>query len=145
MIPLLFLATAVLALRVAGVAGIEALDSWPSALRGGLAAMLVLTGSAHFTGRRRDLVAMVPPMLPRPQLLVTVTGVLELTAAVGLIVPSTHRWAAISVAALFVLMFPANVHAARGNVTIGRRPATPLVPRALIQAVFIATAVVIAV
>jgi hypothetical protein len=47
--------------------------------------MFVLTGVAHFVGKRAELVAMVPPFLPAPELLVTVTGVLELTGAVGLV------------------------------------------------------------
>jgi uncharacterized membrane protein len=56
------------------------------ALRGGLAAMLLFTGLAHFDvfGRRADLVAMVPSALPAPGLLVTLTGMLNLAGALGI-------------------------------------------------------------
>ena len=41
--------------------------------------MFVMTGVAHFApGMRRDMIAIVPPRLPKPSLLVAVTGALEL-------------------------------------------------------------------
>ncbi len=107
--------------------------------------MLVLTTTAHFNRRRRDLVAMVPPGLPHPGLLITVTGVLEGLAAVGLALPATARWAAACLALLLIAMFPANVHAARVDAGIGRRPATPLPVRTLIQVLFVAACVVVVV
>lgn len=113
--------------RLLGLLGVDALDGWLPALRTGLALMFVLTGLAHFgLGRRADLIAMVPPRLPRPDLLVTATGVLELAGAAGLLLPTTYRLAAACLALLMVVMFPANVHAARHRVTLGGKPATPL-------------------
>ena len=76
----------------------------------GLAAMFVLTGVAHFVGKRAELVGMVPPFLPAPELLVTVTGVLELAGAAGLVWSRTAPWVAGSLSALLVAMFPANVY-----------------------------------
>lgn len=127
---------------LAGVTGVLALVGleWTRAVRGGLAAMLVLTASAHFGSRRRDLVAMVPPSLPWPGLLVTVTGLAELAVAAGLLFDATAPAAAIALVALLIAMFPANVHAARANVGIGGRPPTPLPKRTLIQALFVAAA-----
>ncbi|MEV0397730.1 DoxX family protein [Polymorphospora rubra] len=142
MAPLIALVTGFVVARLTGLLGIEALDSWQPALRVGLAVMFVVTASAHFVpGLRADLVAMVPPGLPRPELLVTVTGVLELAGAVGLLIPATAPWAAIALALLMVVMFPANVSAARRKVPFGKRPATPLVPRTVEQIFFIALAV----
>ncbi len=69
---------------------------------------------------------MVPPRLPRPDLLVTVTGVLELVGAVGLLVPATARLAAAGLGLLMLAMFPANVSAARRRLTLAGRPVTPL-------------------
>ena len=57
MAPLFVLAVGFAVLRGLGLAGVEALDTWQLPLRGGLAAMLLLTASAHFGSRRRDLVA----------------------------------------------------------------------------------------
>ena len=87
---------------------------------------------------------MVPPQLPRPDRIVTVTGILEIAAACGLLFEQTHRAAALSLGALFVAMFPANVRAARQHLTIGGRPVLGVIPRGAIQVVFIAVALLCA-
>jgi len=63
---------------------------------------------------------------------------LELLGAAGLLLPSTARAAAVSLTALLVAMFPANVRAARRKLTIGGKPATRLPLRAFLQVIFIA-------
>ncbi|MGA4725964.1 DoxX family protein [Micromonospora taraxaci] len=144
MAPLIALLVGSALARVAGLAGISALDGWHPALRVGLALMFTLTAVAHFVGRRRaDLIAMVPPRLPRPDLLVTATGVLELIGAIGLLVPATARIAAAGLALLMLAMFPANVSAARRRLTLAGRPVTPLAQRTALQLVFVAAAVAI--
>ncbi|MEV6105402.1 DoxX family protein [Streptomyces sp. NPDC051940] len=123
--------------RLAGLAGVDAVDGWQPALRVGLALMFLLTAFAHFFPRlRADLVAMVPPALPRPDLLVTLTGVLEAAGAVGVLIPATASLAAACLIALMIAMFPANVSAARRNVAQG----DPIGPRTALQLVFIAAA-----
>jgi uncharacterized membrane protein len=91
-------------------------------LRAALGLMFFLTASAHWGKRRRDPIRMVPPILPRPDLLVTVTGLLEISGATGLCIPSTARAAGICLALLLVALFPANIHAAREKLTIAGRP-----------------------
>ncbi|MFE3098188.1 DoxX family protein [Streptomyces sp. NPDC059248] len=146
MIPLIALLGGFTGLRLLGLAGIDALDAWQPALRGGLAVMFVTTGVPHFVpGWRRDMAAMVPAALPRPELLITITGVLELAGAAGLLFPSVAPAAATGLALLMLAMFPANVSAARRNLTLGGRPVTPLVPRTILQVVFVAAAVAAAV
>ena len=145
MAPLVALLTGTALARLLGLLGVEALDGWLPALRVGLALMFVLTGLAHFgLGRRARLVAMVPPWLPRPELLVTVTGVLELAGAAGLLLPATYRLAAFCLALLMLAMFPANVHAARHRVDLAGKPATPLPQRTALQLVFLAAAMTVA-
>ncbi|MFD1214864.1 DoxX family membrane protein [Arthrobacter sp. GCM10027362] len=143
MAPLITLLIASLLLRGAGAAGIKPLRSWRTALRGGLAAMFVLTGTAHFNDLRSGLVAMVPPALPQPELLVTVTGLLELAGAAALLHRRAAPWAAAGLAVLMVAMFPANVYAAVAGITVNGGPATALLPRTLMQLVFIAAAVAV--
>ena len=63
--------------------------------RAALATMFLFTAASHFAPMRKDLIAMVPPSLPRPGLLVFLTGIAELAGAVGLLVPPvTWLWAA---------------------------------------------------
>ena len=136
MAPLVVLVIVTVLLRVLGALGVRALG-WHAALRGGLAAMFVLTGISHFVGMRPDLIAMVPPALPHPALLVTVTGVLELAGAAGLLHRRLAPWAAGALGLLLVAMFPANVYAAMEGLTLGGSPAMALAPRTLLQLLFL--------
>jgi uncharacterized membrane protein len=113
---------------------------WWDALRLALAAMFLLTASAHWGKRRRDLIQMVPSSLPRPDLLVTGTGILEIVGAAGLLIPPVAPYAAVALSLLLIAVFPANVHAARKHLTIGGRPVPSLWPRTLLQVVFLAAA-----
>lgn len=137
--PLVALVAGFLAARLAGLAGVETLDGWHPALLVGLALMFLLTGFAHFYPKlRHDLIGMVPPALPRPDLLVTATGILELVGAVGLLIPVTAPWAAAGLILLMIAMFPANVSATRRRVAQG----DPLGPRTALQILFIAAAAI---
>ena len=141
MAPLIALVVVTSLLLFAGKLGVAVLSSLPVALRGGLAVMFVLTGGAHFIGLREELIAMVPPFLPAPGLLVTVTGVLELVAAAALLWERTAGWSALGLTAMLVAMFPANVHKAlNGPVPWDDQ----LVPRTLMQVVFLAATVTVA-
>ena len=121
-----------------GYAGLWPHQDVNAALRWALAAMFVFTASAHFVpSLRADLVRMVPPQLPRAEALVTLTGVLEIVGAVGLTLP---RFAPLAAGGLFLLllaMFPANISAALRGLTLHGRPVTALVPRTLLQLVFL--------
>ena len=121
-----------------GALGVEALAGWYTPLRLALAGMFLLTASAHWGKRRPDLIRMVPARFPRPAALVTATGVLELLGAVGLLLAPLAPLAAAGLTLLLLALFPANVHAARAGLTIGGRPATALIPRTLLQVLFVA-------
>jgi uncharacterized membrane protein len=141
MAPFIALIVVTSVLLLVGALGVKRLKSLPVALRGGLAVMFVLTGGAHFVGLREELIAMVPPFLPAPGLLVTVTGVLELLGAAGLLWSRTAGWSALGLTAMLVAMFPANVHKAlNGPVPWDDQ----LVPRTLMQVVFLAATITVA-
>lgn len=144
MIPLVVIVIVFSVLRAAGALGIRALRDWRLCLRWAMAVMLLVTASAHWGEKRADLVAMVPPVFPQPELLVTITGILELAGAAGLAYGRTSRVAAICLALLFLAMFPANVYAAQHDLTIGGRPATELPLRTAVQIGLIAAAIAIA-
>ena len=100
--------------RLVGWLGVDYVDGWPQAVAVGLAAMFVMTGVAHFVpAMRPDMIAIVPPRLPAAGMLVTVTGVLELVGAAGLLYPPTRVAAAVCLFVLMLAMFPANVYASR--------------------------------
>ncbi|MFJ9389021.1 DoxX family membrane protein [Nocardioides sp. NPDC101246] len=139
MAPLLILSVVTAVVLLTGAGGSR---SWAHALRYGLAAMFTATGAAHFVGMRDELIAMVPPALPEPGLLVTVTGVLELLGAVGLVWRRTTRAAAIALGLMLIAMFPANVYAATHG--LATEWLDHLVPRTILQIVFLAATVVVA-
>jgi uncharacterized membrane protein len=150
LVPLVLL-TALVAFRATGALGVSRFDTWRSSAAHALAVMLVLTASAHFAPpsvtvmpNSADLVAMVPPQIPFPELMVYGTGVLELAGAAGLVLTATRRTAGAALALLFVLMFPANVYAALNGVPMGGAAPTPLALRTVEQVLFVAVAVWIA-
>ena len=65
------------------------------------------------------------------------TGIVEGMIAVGLQVPHLARWTAGAAIVLLCCLFPANVKAAREGLTILKKPVLPLLPRLLLQLVFI--------
>lgn len=140
MAPLIVQLVAWAAFWLAGLVGLLPAASTPvGALRFALAVMFGFTALSHFLPRTRpDLVRMVPPGLPAPGLLVSVTGVLELAGAVGLLLPPWPRLAALALAALLVALFPANIHAARAGLLVAGRPAMPLRFRLPLQLFWIA-------
>jgi uncharacterized membrane protein len=137
MAPLVVLLFVTLLLRGVGLR-VTALSGWHPALRGGLVAMFTFTGVSHFVGLRDDLIAMVPPALPYPGLLVTLTGLLEFAGAAGLLHRRTAPWAAGGLALLLLAMFPANVYAALEGLTLNGSPAMDLLPRSVLQLSFLA-------
>ena len=114
---------------------------WWTALRSALAIMFLLTSSAHWGKRRADLIRMVPEGLPRPDLLVTITGFCEILGAAGLLISRAAAVAAFGLTLLLIALFPANIRAARAGIAIAGRPATSLRLRAVIQIVFLTAAV----
>jgi len=135
MAPLIVMIVAWIAARLAGATGrFPAAASAVGALRFALAIMFLFTGASHFMPNTRpDLVRMVPPVFPYPQHLVSLTGVLLVAGAVGLLVPRLVSIAAYCLIALLVAMFPANVYAAVAGLEIAGREATPLVWRVPLQ------------
>lgn len=145
MAPLITLLLSTVAARSIGWLGVAYVNNWIAAIAVGLAAMFLLTGFSHFAPPlRRDLIAIVPPRLPAPGYLVTLTGLLELLGAVGLLIPATRVAAAVCLLVLMLAMFPANVYASR-MPDPPESMTTRLPLRTAIQAVFLAAAVAVAI
>lgn len=137
MVPFIVLITLFAFFSLIGKLWLPTRFDWLTGLRLALAGMFLLTASAHWGKRRHDLIAMVPPAFPRADLLVTGTGVLEIVGAVGLMLPTAAPYAALGLCFMLLAIFPANGHAARQHLSIGGRPVEALVPRALLQLVFL--------
>jgi uncharacterized membrane protein len=134
-IPLVVMIVAWVVARGLGATGrFPAAATTVGALRFALAVMFLFTGVSHFLPNTRpDLVRMVPSVLPYPEHLVTLTGVLQLAGAVGLLIRNLTSLAAYCLMALLVAMFPANVYAAITGLEIAGQPATPLIWRLPLQ------------
>ncbi|MEU4719129.1 hypothetical protein AB0G06_05815 [Nonomuraea dietziae] len=145
--PVVVLGIALLGFRALGALGVRRFATWPASAAHAMAVMLVMTASAHFVPEsvtvmpnHADLVKIVPPFVPFAGFMVYATGVLELLGAVGLVVTRT-RWAAgISLAAMFVLLLPANIYAAVAEVPFNGGEASPLWLRVPEQVAYIAVA-----
>jgi uncharacterized membrane protein len=100
----------------------EAPTSFPRGepwLRRALAVGMVAIGVAHFTHASRFLPAMPPWLWPSRHLfLIHLSGVFEIAGGLGLLLPATVPWvrvrraAAWGLLALYVAVFPANIHMA---------------------------------
>lgn len=150
MIPLVLILGAV-GFRALGALGVRRFATWPAAAAHAMAVMLVLTASAHFVPasvtvmpNHTDMVRMVPPFLPYAGALVYLTGVLELLGAAGLMVTATRKPAGYALAALFVALLPANIHAAVAHVPFAGGAATPLWQRIPEQLLYLAVALWVA-
>jgi uncharacterized membrane protein len=147
MIVLIVLVVATAGFRLIGALGVRRFGTWSASAAHGMAVMLVLTASAHFVPasvsvmpNHADLVRMVPPFVPFASATVYATGLLELLGAVGLVFAST-RWAAgMGLAALYVLLLPANIYAAVADVPFQGGEPTPLLQRIPEQVLYIAIA-----
>ncbi|WP_373046938.1 hypothetical protein [Vulgatibacter sp.] len=100
-----------------------------------LAAMLILTASAHFTSTEA-LAAMIPPAFPAPVHLVHATGVAELAFAVLLVARPTPilGW---TLVLFFLAVLPANIHSALASVGYGGHGPAYLWFRIPLQLLFI--------
>jgi uncharacterized membrane protein len=102
--------------------GIARLATWRASADNALAAMLLVTGSAHFTSMKHALEGMVPPVFPRPMWTIYATGGCEFLGAAGLFVPNLRSLAGACLMVLLVAMFAANLRAARERVPLrGKR------------------------
>ena len=125
--------------RLGGLVIKNGVSDWAAAIRVGLAVMFCFTGIAHFNHLRPDLISMVPPWIPYPDHMVSITGVCEIGGGLLLFHPGIRFYVAIALIMLLLAMLPANVYAALSNATIAGKAVTPLWPRVAIQAVFVAS------
>ncbi len=81
------------------------------AARMAMSAMLIFTALAHFA-YNKGMVMMMPEFIPYKREIVYFTGVIEILAAIGLLLPNVRVHAAWLLILYFVLLLPANINAA---------------------------------
>jgi uncharacterized membrane protein len=111
----LFVLLGVFGLLAAGTYFWQGHVNYVLAGNGAMAAMLLFTGIAHFAFTE-GMMGMLPAFLPAKMAWVLATGVLEIAAAVGLLIPSLRWNTGWLLIAFFVLILPGNILAARRHL-----------------------------
>ncbi len=86
-----------------------------------LVTLFGVAGALRFL-RPGSFLSIVPAMLPRPDLVVAVSGIAELLGAAGLVRRQTRRAAGFGLIALLVAVFPANIKMLADAVAAGASP-----------------------
>jgi len=104
-----------------------------------LALFFAIAGANHFIAPEPYL-AIMPPSLPWPNALVYFSGAAEIAGALGVLLTTTRKFAALGLMMLLIAVFPANIYAAFHGMGIGGRAIPPwlLWARLPLQAVLIA-------
>jgi uncharacterized membrane protein len=137
--PLIALVGVTVAVLIANRLWLHRPRGFEIALRSGVGAMFALTGISHFIGMRDELIAMVPGWLPAPELIVTLTGILELAAAAAMLHRRLATLASAGLTLLLMVMFPANVALALSGEPLPWWD--ELIPRAIMQLIFLAATI----
>jgi uncharacterized membrane protein len=82
-----------------------------------IAVMMAFTAIAHFTFTK-GMTMMMPSFIPFKKELVYLTGIIEITAAIGLLIPSTRTITAWLLIIFFIVLTPANINAAMKHIDI---------------------------
>ena len=73
--------------------------------------LYILIGLKHIFDPKYFL-PMLPPFIPFKQLIIYITGFLEIILGVCLVIEETRFYAAVGISILLVLVFPANIYVA---------------------------------
>lgn len=82
-----------------------------------MTAFIVFTGLAHFKFQK-GMALMLPDFIPAKLFWVYFTGILEIAAGIGLMIPSIREITAILLIVFYILVFVANVNSSKKNVNI---------------------------
>ncbi len=83
-----------------------------------LSIMLIATGIAHFT-HTEQMIQMMPEIVFYKKEVVYFTGILELMASAGLLIPKLTKLASILLILFFIAVLPANIVGSMKQVSLG--------------------------
>ena len=88
---------------------------YPLSGRIAMAVMLAFTAIGHFAFTK-GMTMMLPDFIPFKTEVIYLTGVIEIIAAVGLLIPSLRVWTGWALIVFFILLLPGNIKAAIDHV-----------------------------
>ncbi len=91
--------------------------NFPLSARIAMSVMLVFTAMGHFMFTK-GMVMMIPEFIPFKTGMVYLTGVIEIAAAIGLLIPGLRVLTAWLLILFFLLLLPANINAAMKHLDI---------------------------
>ena len=80
-----------------------------------MAVMLLFTAIGHFAFTK-GMTMMLPDFIPFKTEVIYLTGIIEIIAAVGLLIPNTRLWTGWALIIFFILLLPGNIKAAIDHV-----------------------------
>jgi uncharacterized membrane protein len=83
----------------------------------GMAVFIVFTGLSHFKFQK-GMAMMIPDFMPAKMFWVYFTGLLEIAAGIGLMIPSIRETTAVLLIIFYVLVFIANINSSQKNINI---------------------------
>lgn len=83
----------------------------------GMAVFLFFTGIAHFR-YLKGMAMMIPDFIPAKVFWVYATGLIEMAAGIGLLIPSVRELTAILLIVFFVLVFIANINSSVKRINL---------------------------
>jgi uncharacterized membrane protein len=83
----------------------------------GMAVFIIFTGLSHFKFQK-GMTMMIPDFIPARLFWVYFTGIIEIAAGIGLMIPSIRELTAILLIIFYVLVFLANINSSKNNINI---------------------------
>ncbi|MBT2622314.1 MULTISPECIES: DoxX family protein [Chryseobacterium] len=83
----------------------------------GMAVFILFTGFAHFKFQK-GMAMMIPDFIPAKMFWVYITGIIEIAAGIGLMIPSIRETTAVLLIVFFVMVFIANINSSKKKVNI---------------------------
>lgn len=80
-----------------------------------MSVMLLFTAYGHFV-YAKGMTLMIPDFIPYKLKVVYLTGVIEIAASIGLLIPSIEKTISYLLMLFFILIFPANIQAVTKHV-----------------------------
>lgn len=100
------------------------------------ACLFLASGVTHFV-RPEPFISIVPSYLPRPDLLVSLSGAAEIILGMGLLIPCWRQFAGWGLIALLLAVFPANINMAMHPERFPQIPRVGLIARLPLQGILI--------